>query len=468
MSGRYSMDRVDEIVLMCWFWFSFFFCLFFVFVSFFLSLPLSLSFCLFLSLFLLLSFSFSFFRSFSLSLSFPSFFSFSFPPSPSLLPPFLSSLSFPLSLSFFCSVFLFFSLFSLFLSLSLVSRLCLFLSVFLFLSVCSLPFPPLSSCLSLSVSLCLSVCLSVCLSLFRPFVWFRGNVVMPFNTCARFHLFWRVNGSTVTWVDANLASDSSTVRNQIREVQQVDRVNGIYGSSSWRCPETFYVRDFQRHVPDQDPQEWHHGIFRLVGFTLRQLFDTTTSEEKYMNQQGQHEGPRRRMWEEQFHGPSKMARGYFDRWHSSGRWIAFAALHPHYLIAFDLVNSSCTPWADGSAITGVSAVTFLHFHISTSPGRLGLQQFQALHYISTTSLRLILWIVFALHPYYFTDSSAVQDQLRGVWHIWELHCASSFFMEFGQHLFTSFQNYMGQQGQQDSPRRRMWEEHQFHGLLPAI
>ena len=101
-------------------------------------------------------------------------------------------------------------------------------------------------------------------------------------------------------------------------------------------------------------------------------------------------------------------------------------LHPHYLIAFDLVNSSYTPSADGSAITGVSAVTFLHFHISTSPGRLGLQQVQALHYISTASLRLILWIVFALHPYYFTDSSAVQDQLRGVWQLWELHSSSSF------------------------------------------
>ena len=100
-------------------------------------------------------------------------------------------------------------------------------------------------------------------------------------------------------------------------------------------------------------------------------------------------------------------------------------LHPYYLIAFDLVNSSYTPSADGSAITGVSAVTFLHFHISTSPGRLGLQQVQALHYISTTSLRLILWIVFALHPYYFIDSSAVQDQLRGVWQLWELHSSSS-------------------------------------------
>ena len=271
------MDRVDEIALMCWFWFSFFFCLFFVFVSFFLSLPLSLSFCLFLSLFLLLSFSFSFFRSFSLSLSFPSFFSFSFPPSPSLLPPFLSSLSFPLSLSFFCSVFLFFSLFSLFLSLSLSSPAFVSFSPCFSFSLC-VPFP--FFCLPVCLFLSLSACLSVCLSLFRPFVWFRGNVVMPFNTCARFHLFWCVNGSTVAWVDANLASDSSTVRNQIREVQQVDRVNGIYGSSSWRCPETFYVRDFQRHVPDQDPQEWHHGIFRLVGFTLRQLFDTTTSEEK--------------------------------------------------------------------------------------------------------------------------------------------------------------------------------------------
>ena len=35
-------------------------------------------------------------------------------------------------------------------------------------------------------------------------------------------------------------------------------------------------------------------------------------------------------------------------------------LHPYYFIAFDLVNSSYTPSADGSAITGVSAVTFFY------------------------------------------------------------------------------------------------------------
>ena len=201
-----------------------------------------------------------------------------------------------------------------------------------------------------------------------------------------------------------------------------------------------------------------------------------------------------------------------SQWITNGRWTAFAALYPYYLIAFDLVNCSCAPSTDGSVTTGddanvgddvsrfrnwiqmqqfqflhynstfvevdfakcflhyirtislpliswialalhqlmdppiprVSAVTILHFHISASPGRLGLQQVQALHYyISTTSLRLILWIVFALHPYYFTDSSAVQDQLRGVWHIWELHSSQFFFMECGQHLFTSLQNYLG-------------------------
>ena len=285
------MDRVDEIVLMCWFWFSFFVCFLFLF----------LSFCLSLSLFLSVSFSLCFFCSPSRSLSFVLFLflSLSLPFSLSLFLPLLPSfpLSFLLSLSLF--LFLSFALSSCFSLSSLSSSLSLSSPAFVSFSPCfsfslCVPFP-FFLCLPVCLFLSLSACLSVCLSLFRPFVWFRGNVVMPFNTCARFHFFWCVNGSTVTWVDANLASDSSTVRNQIREVQQVDRVNGIYGSSSWRCPETFYVRDFQRHVPDQDPQEWHHGIFRLVGFTLRQLFDTTTSEEKYMNQQGQHEGPRRRM-----------------------------------------------------------------------------------------------------------------------------------------------------------------------------
>ena len=87
-------------------------------------------------------------------------------------------------------------------------------------------------------------------------------------------------------------------------------------------------------------------------------------------------------------------------------------LHPYYIIviAFDLVNCSCTPSADGFAITG-----FLRwqFYMPTSRDQLGLQQIQALHYISTTSLRLILWIAFALHPYFFTDSSAVQDHFQG-------------------------------------------------------
>ena len=154
-----------------------------------------------------------------------------------------------------------------------------------------------------------------------------------------------------------------------------------------------------------------------------------------------------------------MARGYFDRWHSSGRWIAFAALHPHYLIAFDLVNSSCTPSADGSAITGGSAVTF----------------FTCFLFYFSRSARLTAGSGFTLHQYYFIEVDLVNCFCTTpVLFHWQpgssrstLHCASSFFMEFGQHLFTSFQNYMGQQGQQDSPRRRMWEEHQFHGLLPA-
>ena len=54
------------------------------------------------------------------------------------------------------------------------------------------------------------------------------------------------------------------------------------------------------------------------------------------------------------------------------------------------------------------------FYMSTSRAQLGLQQIHALHYISTTSLRLILWIAFALHPYFFTDSSAVQDHFREI------------------------------------------------------
>ena len=88
-----------------------------------------------------------------------------------------------------------------------------------------------------------------------------------------------------------------------------------------------------------------------------------------------------------------------------------------------------------------------HFHISTFQDLLGLQQIQASHYISTTSLRLILWIAFALHPYYFIDSAA--DQLRGVRQIWDLHCASTLAWS----LFNiSSPNHRDQQGYHGSRR----------------
>ena len=132
-------------------------------------------------------------------------------------------------------------------------------------------------------------------------------------------------------------------------------------------------------------------------------------------------------------------------------------LHPYYLIDFDLVNSSYTPSADGSAITGVSAVTFLHFHISTSPGRLGLQQVQALHYISYYFIEVDLVNCFCTTPVLFhwqLGSSRSTQRCLATLGIAQLQF---FIMEFGQHLFTSLQNYMGQKRQQDSPRRRMWQ-----------
>ena len=68
-------------------------------------------------------------------------------------------------------------------------------------------------------------------------------------------------------------------------------------------------------------------------------------------------------------------------------------LHPYYVIviAFDLVNCACTPSAGGSAMTGGSAVTCLHFYISTSP----------------VSARLTAGSGFTLHQYYFIEVDLV-------------------------------------------------------------
>ena len=63
-------------------------------------------------------------------------------------------------------------------------------------------------------------------------------------------------------------------------------------------------------------------------------------------------------------------------------------LHPYYLIAFDLVNSSYTPSADGFAITGVSAVTVLHVYFSSSA------------WLTADSR-------FTLHQYYFIEVDLV-------------------------------------------------------------
>ena len=140
-------------------------------------------------------------------------------------------------------------------------------------------------------------------------------------------------------------------------------------------------------------------------------------------------------------------------------------LHTYYFIAFDLVNSSCTPAADGFAITKHVAVTFPHFYFSRSA-------------------RLTADSGFTLHQYYFIEVDLVNCVCTtSVLFHWQLGSSRSakgfltnleialqqyFFMECVQHLFASLQNYMAQQGQPDSPRRRTWEEHQFHGLLPVI
>ena len=63
-------------------------------------------------------------------------------------------------------------------------------------------------------------------------------------------------------------------------------------------------------------------------------------------------------------------------------------LHPYYFIAFDLLNSSCTPSADGSAITRGAAVTFPHFYFSRSA-------------------RLTADSGFTLHQYYFIEVDLV-------------------------------------------------------------
>ena len=63
-------------------------------------------------------------------------------------------------------------------------------------------------------------------------------------------------------------------------------------------------------------------------------------------------------------------------------------LHPYNLIAFDLVNSSYTPSADGSAITRGAAVTFPHFYFSRSA-------------------RLTADSGFTLHQYYFIEVDLV-------------------------------------------------------------
>ena len=93
-------------------------------------------------------------------------------------------------------------------------------------------------------------------------------------------------------------------------------------------------------------------------------------------------------------------------------------LHPYYIIviAFDLVNSSLHSiswWIRqyrGFCCWQFYIFTFLLLQVGSAYSTI-----QALHYyISTTSLRLILWIVFALHPYFCTDSSAVQDHFREI------------------------------------------------------
>ena len=210
-------------------------------------------------------------------------------------------------------------------------------------------------------------------------------------------------------------------------------------------------------------------------------------------------------------------------------WIAFAALHPYYLIAFDLVNCSCAPSTDGSVITGHDA----NFGDDVSRFRnwTKLQQFQFLHYNTTfvevefakcfytTSILFhciwsrellfhsISWWIrhyrgfccdiftfshfnfsrsarltadsgFTLHQYYFIEVDLVNCFCTtSVLFHWQLGSSRSaqgclanlgialhqyFCVEFVQHLFSKIT-----EGYHGSRRRRMWEEHPFHGLLPV-
>ena len=109
-------------------------------------------------------------------------------------------------------------------------------------------------------------------------------------------------------------------------------------------------------------------------------------------------------------------------------------LHPYYFIAFDLVNSSCTPAADGFAITGVSAVTVWHVYFSRSA-------------------RLTADLGFTLHQYYFFEVDLVNCFCTtSILFHWQLGSSRSakgfltnlgialqqfFFMECVQHLFVN-------------------------------
>ena len=111
-------------------------------------------------------------------------------------------------------------------------------------------------------------------------------------------------------------------------------------------------------------------------------------------------------------------------------------LHPYNLIAFDLVNCSCTPSADGSAITRGAAVTFPHFYFSRFA-------------------RLTADSGFTLHQYYFIEVDLVNCFCAtSVLFHWQLGSSRSaqgclanlgialhqyFCVEFVQHLFSKSQ-----------------------------
>ena len=114
-------------------------------------------------------------------------------------------------------------------------------------------------------------------------------------------------------------------------------------------------------------------------------------------------------------------------------------LNPYYFIAFDLVNSSYTPSADGSAITKHVAVTFPHFYFSRSA-------------------RLTADSGFTLHQYYFIEVDLVNcfctTSVLFHWQRGSSRSAQGFLANLGialhQHFCVEFVQHLFSKSQRDT------------------